>query len=104
MKLYYESKKKDFKAEAEFDSERKEFVVKKGSKVSSDVGQSEKFRGGKSVLKSREKYVRDRIVTEDVMFNSPSTAANFISGRSSNGMIAWKNSEGVKLGDILKNK
>ena len=49
-------------------------------------------------------YVIDSIVQEDVMFNSSSTAAVFVSGRSKNGLCTWITEKGQKLGDYILSK
>ena len=41
-------------------------------------------------------------VLEDVIFNSLSTAATFVTGRSANGMIVWKTLDGKNVRDTLK--
>lgn len=101
MELYLKGKRKGYSAKAIYDTERKAFIILKGSIVPSDVAQSEKFRGAKSIIVARDKFVIDCVVKEDVVFKSSSTAANFITGRSTNGMISWKDKNGVKLKDLL---
>ncbi len=101
MDLIIESKNKGYSAKAKYDIDKKTFVVLKGSSVSAEVAQSEKFRGASSIISAREKYVKNGVVSEDVTFKSSSTAANFITGRSTNGMITWKDKNGTKLKDLL---
>lgn len=101
MVLILENKNKGYYAKANYDADQKIFVVLKGSKVSDDVAQSEKFRGHKSIISRREIYVKNGIVKENVTFKSSSTAANFITGRSTNGLITWKDENGTKLKDLL---
>ena len=54
--------------------------------------------------KAREKYAssidKNGILQEDVPFGSPSTAASFVSGKSDNGLTAWKNKDGVTLKEL----
>ncbi len=38
--------------------------------------------------------------TQNVEFSSPSAAAAIIHGGAANGLIAWKNSQGVALKDV----
>ena len=49
-------------------------------------------------------YVIDNngILQENVLFQSPSYAAAFVNGRSTNGLTAWKDKEGKTLKDIEK--
>lgn len=101
MELILESKNKSYSAKAKYDVEKKQFVVLKGSTVSVDVTQSKSFKGAKSIIVNREQYVKDGVVKENVTFKSSSTAANFVTGRSTNGMITWKDKSGTKLKELL---
>ncbi len=101
MKLFLCSKQKDIEAQAYFDEQNKTFTVLKGSKVSAEVVTTGTFRGSNSILQARSEYVTDRIVTRDVVFNSASTAANFVTGRSTNGLITWKTEDGITLKQYL---
>ncbi len=87
---------------AEYDPDKKACVVKKGSKVSDDISYTEKFKGANTIEKYRAKYVKDGVVLEDAPFKSSSTAANFVTGRSTNGLTAWKDENGVSLKALLQ--
>lgn len=102
MKLYLQREKSGIDAIGTFNIENKEFKVLKGSKISETVNHSNKFRGAKSVEKARINIVINNILTSDITFKSASTAANFVTGASSNGLIAWKNKEGKCLKEILQ--
>lgn len=100
MTVYLKNRAGTINAVGEYNPDNKSLIVKKGSLVSEDIAYSEKFRGSKSIEQYRQRYVKQRVVTEDVGFKSPSTAANFVTGRSSNGMILWKTNEGKKIKEI----
>lgn len=55
------------------------------------------------IVKLREKYSGDidkhGILKRDICFGSPSYASAFVCGKNSNGLVEWKNSEGVSLKD-----
>ena len=102
MKLYIKRKNKTIEAVAEYDLKNGSVTVLKGSTVSANIAYSEKFRGAKSIEKSRSKYVENGIVIKDANFKSASTAANFVTGSSTNGLVAWKNENGKTLQCILK--
>lgn len=102
MKLYIERKNKTIEAVAEYNLENSSVTVLKGSTVSANIAYSEKFRGAKSIEKSRSKYVENGIVIKDAYFKSASTAANFVTGSSTNGLTAWKSENGKTLQCILK--
>ena len=97
MKLSLCSKTKGIEAYADYDEHAGTFTVLAGSKVSSDVVTTGTFRGAKSVLKVREEHVIGNQVIKNATFKSASTAANFVTGRSTNGLIAWKNKDGETL-------
>ena len=100
LRLYLKTKT-GANATGEYDPASKELTVKKGSIVSVDVHSDGKFRSANSVLKYREQYCDGTTVKKDVAFKSASTAANFVTGRSTNGLIAWKNSDGQTLKTLL---
>lgn len=103
MKIYIQRKNGKINATAEYNPETKECVVLKGSIVSEGIAYSKTFRGAKSVEKMRgDGVVVDCIVTKNVSFKSPSTAANFVTGASTNGMTAWKDKSGKTLKEILE--
>lgn len=102
MKLYIKRKNKTIESVAEYNLENGSVTVLKGSTVSTNIAYSEKFRSAKSIEKCRSEYVENGIVIKDVYFKSASTAANFVTGSSTNGLTAWKNENGKTLKCILK--
>ena len=45
--------------------------------------------------------VVNNVLQTDMIFKSASTAANFVTGNSTNGLIAWKNKDGVILKTLI---
>jgi len=81
------------------------FVVFAGSQVAVDTVPS--FPKGFNAL--REELIDNEIIVKkgdamilvsDYLFSSPSTAAAVIMGRSANGLIEWKNTEGKELKSV----
>jgi GIY-YIG catalytic domain. len=78
------------------------FAVLKGSTISNTTKSSLTA----STLRLRETLFSNGIVgedfkfVEDYVFSSPSLAAAIVLGISSNGRVAWKNSEGKSIKDI----
>lgn len=74
------------------------FVVLKGSLISpmDDNTISAKILE----LREKRKVDKDNVLLEDVPFNSPSGAAQFVIGKSSNGWIEWKTADGRTLHDL----
>lgn len=102
MKLYIKRKKSNIDAVCEYNPITKQFVVLENSRVSDTVARSEKFRGTKSIEKSRLNTVKDGVVICDVTFKSASTAANYVCGTSTNGLTAWKDESGKSLKSLLE--
>ena len=74
------------------------FLLLKGSKVS----QKSASHLSESLRNRRDRAPKDQnnCLLEDVLLNSPSTAANFLIGQQTNGLIAWKNESGETLKSI----
>lgn len=89
-------------ATGDFDVKNNHLIVKKGTKVSTDISVSKTFKSSETIKAQREKYVCDGVVMEDVEFSSPSTAANFVTGRSTNGKLAWRDEENRSISKIVK--
>ena len=102
MKLFLVRPRTGINASAEYDIENKSFIVLKGSIVSANIAYSEKFRGSKSIEKTRQGVLEGTKVIKDVVFKSPSTAANFVTGASTNGLTAWKDKNNKVLKTILE--
>lgn len=101
MKVYIKNEKRKVDAVGEFNEMTRELVVLKGTTVSKEIAYSEKFRGSKSIEKHREGKIKNSVLIEDVRFKSPSTAGNFVTGKSTNGLTAWKTKEGKTIKEIL---
>lgn len=59
---------------------------------------------GTGIRRAREEHQSqidmNHILQEDVAFGSPSYAAAFVCGKNSNGLIEWKNKEGISLKNL----
>ena len=102
MTLYLVRKKNEVSAIGEYDPTNKRLTVLKGSRVSDSIAYTEKFRGAGSIEKYRLSAVKDGIVIADIEFKSASSAANFVTGSSTNGLIAWKDDKGRTLKAITE--
>lgn len=101
MKVYLKNEKRLIDAVGTFNKNTRELIVLKGSIVSKDISYSEKFRGSKSIEKYRAGRIKNNELQEDVLFKSPSTAGNFVTGKSTNGLTAWKDINGKTIKEIL---
>ena len=102
MKVSIVRAKSGINAVGEYNENTKELTVKKGSIVSSKIAYSEKFKGAATIEKHRTGVVENRVVQKDVTFKSASTAANFVTGASTNGLVAWKTENGQKLKEAIE--
>lgn len=105
MNINVKLHKKDGTCYAEGIYSEENFVVKKGGKVSENF--ADHIRGGDTAksYRNNSKYVNeDGTILADCEFKSPSTAAQFVTGRSTNGYEAWKVDERKTLGAFLKEK
>lgn len=78
------------------------FLLLKGAKMSISSSQScpnaiVKMRKEKSTIINDE-----RVLSEDILFASSSSAAKFVAGSSVSGNVCWKNAEGVLLKTLQK--
>ena len=71
----------------------------KGSKIAPSSDGDINISLGNS-KKRNECKIENNVLQEDVLFNSPSSAAEFVTGKSSNGWISWKTKEGKTLRDL----
>ncbi len=101
MKVYLVRERSKVNAVAEYDPTSETFTVLKGSVLSQTIAHTAKFRGTKSIERSREGIVKDGILQKDISFRSASTAANFLTGSSTNGLTAWKDASGIQIKDII---
>lgn len=80
-------------------------LLKKGSKISKEV--SDNFGSSQSIKKLRQQYIAagkivNRVLQEDIQFNSQSGAGQFLNGASFDGNGCWKTVNGdKKLKDLL---
>lgn len=101
MKVFLIRMKTGINANAEFNPDTKSVTVLKGSILSDAVAHTEKFRSAKSIEKSRDGVMKGNVLQKDVTFKSASTAANFVTGSSTNGLVAWKDKDGRTIKEII---
>lgn len=74
------------------------FVVLKGSIISPEDDHT--ISSGIKKRRETAQIDENHVLQEDVLFNSPSSAAMFVIGKSSNGWDAWKTKDGKTLHDL----
>lgn len=91
----------DVSAKAVYEGET--ITVLPGGKASQDF--ADHIRGGKTAkgFRDNREYVdKNRNIIKECTFSSPSTAAQFVTGRSTNGYEAWKVDNKKSLGKYLE--
>lgn len=101
MKVFIKRETKNVDATGEFNIQNGCITVLEGSKLSEQISYTEKFRGAKIIERKREGIVVNGVLKKDVVFRSASSAANFVTGSSTNGLLAWKTKDGIPLKKIL---
>ena len=103
MKVILKSKKDTHYAEGEYDGQR--VTILPDSKINTTLSyaaMSEKIK----LIRNNPEYVSaEGIILKEIEFGSPSTAAQFVTGRSVNGYISWRIDDKISLKDYReKNK
>ena len=91
-------KKHNFQVEASAKQTSEGFVVLKGSLIA--PGDSAHISPGNKKKREECSIDKNRVLQEDVLFSSPTSAAQFVAGQSLNGMAVWKTRDGRTLHDI----
>ncbi|MDP0506861.1 MAG: GIY-YIG nuclease family protein [Fusobacterium sp. JB019] len=91
---------KNIKAKALMTSEG--FVLLKGSQIIEEV--KDYIPNGYKALRIKYKdKIKNLETIEDLLFNSPSAAAVFVTGKNQNGPKMWKNKDGKTLKELEEN-
>ena len=101
MRVYLIKPRSNVYAEGDYNIETREIVVFKGATVSGDIREYKNtILTSKKIKELRDQVVKEGKLIQNIKFKSPSSAGYFITGRSTNGMVAWKNKNGVPIGEI----
>lgn len=102
MEIYMYSNRTEDSYDAKGEYKDGKVIVKKGSKIAQVL--KDNFRPYSYVVSLRnDNTVVDEkgYIKKNVEFPSASGAAQFVSGRSTDGLMAWKISRGVNLKSVL---
>ena len=77
------------------------FVIFKGSTINPSLTKSCPERTIKDRKRYAKKIDKNGMLTSDVLFSSPSSAAGFVGGASLSGNALWKDSDGKALKELL---
>jgi hypothetical protein len=84
-----------------------EFVLLRGSKLEPEGKESDekKYKSSKRSREKHKKLISESLETlQDISFESPSGAANFVNRKSNDGWTVWKTSAGKSIDDIITEK
>lgn len=101
MTLFLKSRNDNFCATAAY--ENGVMTIEPGSKI--NLTFAEHIRGGRTSMKYRDERTfvdAEGNVLKSCAFNSPSTAAQFVTGTSRNGYLVWKDENKSTLRELLK--
>lgn len=101
LKLFMKKDRIGVDEKALFDTDTKATVALKGSKLSATILDAPTFRGRKTIEKAREGCVVNNILQKDLAFKSPFMVGNVVTGRSTDGLQAWKTEDGKVLKEAL---
>lgn len=97
------NKKGRFNAKGIYDG--RQVIVQKGGYINPSFSTCIKGGNLSKKYRSDSAFVSDSFeIREDCVFKSPSTAAQFVTGRSVDGYKIWKVSDGKTLEEYLKEK
>ena len=87
-----------FRVDAKCIKTREGFIVLKGSIVSPSVKEDPRLSGTRRRRESSK--IKGNILEKDEFFNSPTGAAEFVTGTSCNGWDKWETTDGRKLSEL----
>ena len=99
MKLYITGRQNSYSGICEYDAEKNEFTVKKGSHIKAGENSNPDLE---KIYRLRQQYAPNNIVIKDITFKSASTAASFVIGRSTNGWTRWRDAEKRSLAELFR--
>jgi hypothetical protein len=103
MEVFLSNRKGTVNARGIYNEKDGSLTVCKGSIISTDIAAGT-FRSAETVrrLRNNVSIVKGNKVVNDTEFKSPSSAANFVTGTSTNGLQAWKNKDKVSLKKMIE--
>lgn len=101
MKIYFKNRSKSIDAVG-IVNDGSDWIVCKGSKVSMEESKTISTRIAS--LRGTPGLIKEGILQKDMHFNSASTAGQFVSGCSVNGMRVWKTKDGESVSSCVASK
>ncbi|MGN1381495.1 MAG: DUF4357 domain-containing protein [Eubacterium sp.] len=95
--IYY-CRGKGFSYEARMEVKNGSYILLKGSRIKRSGGVS--LRKKLQQIRSSPMYIKDYVVIQDIYFGSPSSAADIVTGSSTNGWIFWTTEDGMTIDNL----
>ena len=95
MRVILKSRHNTHFATGEYDGNR--LTVFPGSRINPILSYTAMPESVKEVRNNRDLVSAEGVVLKDVVFNSPSAAAEFVTGRSVNGYVSWRIDDKISL-------
>ncbi|TDQ38634.1 GIY-YIG nuclease family protein [Aureibacillus halotolerans] len=99
LSLERKSKKSDKKILAHCEQTNEGFVVLKWSLI--ETIDSKSIPSGAKLRRAQGHFDGQGILKENILFKSPSAASSFVIGGHTNGLVEWKDKNGVTLKEII---
>lgn len=99
IKIYMISKKADYNATAIYENGK--ITILKGSKIRKENPNFKRMTLLDNYRKDKTIVDKNYNLLKDVIFNSPSTAAQFVGDSSRNGLLYWRDKNNTKLKNII---
>lgn len=101
LRCVLKSKKNLHSAVGIYDTDTKRIIVLKGSKINPQQSYPKMIASVVALRKDRQLVDEKGILLSDIPFSTVSSAAQFITGRSSNGYIAWRPDDKMSLKEYI---
>ena len=89
---------KGFSYEARMEVKNGSYILLKGSRIKRSGGAS--LRKKLQQIRNSPIYIKDYVVIQDIYFGSPSSAADIVTGSSTNGWIFWTTEDGMTIDNL----
>lgn len=74
------------------------YILMKGSRIKRSGGAS--LRKKLQQIRNSSMYIKDYVVIQDIYWGSPSSAADIVTGSSTNGWIFWTTEDGMTIDNL----
>jgi hypothetical protein len=95
--IYY-CRGKGFSYEARIGVKNGSYILLKGRRIKQSGGAS--LRKKLQQIRSSPMYIKDYVVIQDIYFGSPSSAADIVTGSSTNGWKFWTTEDGMTIDNL----